>query len=134
MRAIPLLALLLLTGCVHAALSTCGRHDKPMLTAELLFGRNVGVREVVSNADWARFLAEEATPRFPEGLTVVDAKGQWHDRSRGAIIRERSKMMTIVLPDDPGGRERLTALAEAYKRRLRQESVLTVLRPACVSF
>ncbi len=134
MRAIPLLALLLLTGCVHAALSTCGRHSKPMLTAELLFGRNVGVREVVSNADWARFLAEEATPRFPEGLTVVDAKGQWHDRSRGAIIRERSKMMTIVLPDDPGGRERLTALAEAYKRRFRQESVLTILRPACVSF
>ena len=134
MRAIPSLAVLLLTGCVHAALPGCGGHGKPILTAELLFGRNIGVHEAVSDADWARFLAEEATPRFPEGLTVVDAKGQWHDRSRGAIIRERSKMVTIVLPDEPGGRERLSALAEAYKRRFRQESVLTVLRPACVSF
>ncbi len=134
MRAIPLLALLLLTGCAHAALSTCGGHGKPMLRAELLFGRNVGVREVVNDADWARFLTEEATPRFPEGLTVIDAKGQWHDRSRGAIVRERSKMVIIVLPDDPGGRERLSALADAYKRRFRQEAVLTILRPACVSF
>lgn len=34
---------------------------------------------MVSDEDWRAFLAAEVTPRFPDGLTVIDAAGQWRD-------------------------------------------------------
>ncbi|MYB35434.1 MAG: DUF3574 domain-containing protein [Gammaproteobacteria bacterium] len=41
----------------------------------LFFGRSRQGVEVVSDAAWGTFLAEEITPRFPDGLTVLDAMG-----------------------------------------------------------
>jgi len=40
------------------------------------------------------FLQEEVTPRFPDGLTVLTAYGQWRDRS-GEISREPSRVLAI---------------------------------------
>ena len=42
-------------------------------------GRGGDAGEVVDDAAWASFLADTATPRFPNGLTVLDARGQWRD-------------------------------------------------------
>ena len=104
-----------------------------MLSAELYFGRSIGHR-VVSNAEFAAFLASEITPRFPDGLTVVDAQGQWRNQKRGAIIREPSKLVKIIFADDAQKRADLDAIAESYKRRFHQQSVLIALQPSCVSF
>ena len=41
----------------------------------LFFGRSLGTVEVVSEEAWRTFLADEVTPRFPDGLTVLDAAG-----------------------------------------------------------
>jgi hypothetical protein len=76
----------------------------------------------------------EITPRFPDGLSAVDAKGQWRDRNRNEIVREPSKLVTIVLPGDPADQARLSEIVEAYKRRFKQQSVGLIVRPACVSF
>jgi len=35
----------------------------------------------LSDEKWARFLTEVVTPRFPSGLTVVHADGQWPTRT-----------------------------------------------------
>ena len=35
----------------------------------------------------------EITPRFPDGLTVVDSVGQWRDPARGRLVRERGKLV-----------------------------------------
>ncbi|MEX2248301.1 MAG: DUF3574 domain-containing protein, partial [Parvibaculum sp.] len=43
----------------------------------LYFGLDRGDGGTVSERDWRRFLAEVVTPRFPGGLTVIDAYGQW---------------------------------------------------------
>jgi hypothetical protein len=48
-----------------------------VLQAELLFGRNIEGRANVSDAQWTDFLGREVTPRFPDGLTVFEAAGQW---------------------------------------------------------
>lgn len=105
-----------------------------MATAELLFGRNVGPRVGVSEAAFASFVAAEITPRFPDGLTVIDAKGQWRDSERGGIVREPSKIVQIIFADDVIKRADLDAIADAYKRAFRQQSVLTSVRSACVRF
>ena len=52
----------------------------------LFFGRSQGTVEVVTDEAWQAFLATEITPRFPDGLTVLDAAGQWRDAT-GTIVR-----------------------------------------------
>jgi hypothetical protein len=39
-----------------------------------------------------------------------------------------------VLDDEGQDKTRIAEIATAYKQRFKQQSVLTMLRPACVSF
>ena len=99
----------------------------------LFFGRSRGGVEVVTEEVWRRFLAEEITPRFPDGLTVLDAAGQWRG-APGTIERERTKLV-VILTDAGGSGMRLTdEIVDAYKRAFDQESVLRTITPSCVSF
>ena len=130
----PLVVLLLaaaLSGCAGLGLDCRGGYKR---TAELLFGRNVGGRPGVSEAEFARFVTREITPRFPDGLTVIDARGQWRDRASNTIVREPSKVVLIALPGQAADDENLQAIIAAYKARFRQDSVGLIVRPACVSF
>lgn len=60
------------------------------LQADLLFGRDVAGRGPITDAQRARFVADAVTPRFPDGLTTWDTRGQWRDRETGRIVREES--------------------------------------------
>ena len=99
----------------------------------LFFGRNRGGVEVVSDAEWRAFLAEEVTPRFPDGLTVVDAAGQWRGPS-GTIERERTKVLLVLAAPGAEGMRRTGEIAEAYKHTFGQGAVLRVVGSACASF
>ena len=138
MRALGGLAVaLLLAGCVSVDIdgetTICRSGLEPKTTADLYFGRNIGASTGVSDADWATFVDEEITPRFPNGLSVSDVAGQWKGGS-GTIIREPSKAVMIVLSGEEGEYARLDAIRDAYKARFRQESVMLVQRQACVGF
>ena len=99
----------------------------------MFFGRSKGGEEVVSEAAWRRFLAREVTPRFPDGLTVLDGAGQWRN-SAGSIERERSKLLVVIAPPGAASMRRTAEIARAYRQRFGQESVLRVIRPVCASF
>lgn len=137
MRAALVIALgLLLAGCVSVdvdASLTCGKGLKSTTTAELVFGRNIGAVPGVSDADWQAFLDQEVTPRFPEGLTVVDTAGQWRN-ANGAVVSEASKVLTVILTDEDADRDKLDAIRTAYKTRFKQDAVLLIERSACVGF
>lgn len=105
-----------------------------MLRAELYFGRNTHGRQSVSDREWARFLAHELTPVFPDGLTVLDGWGQWRHAGTGAMVREPSKVVVIVAADATKVRARLAAVADAYKQRFEQESVGIVVQSVCAAF
>jgi hypothetical protein len=102
--------------------------------AELLFGRDIGSRLGVSASAWRRFVAHEIAPRFPDGLTVTDALGQWRDPDSGRTVREPSKRVEIVLPGNRDDGARLDAIVSAYKRQFHQRSVGLIMQSACVSF
>lgn len=123
-----------LAGCAALQAPACMPPSQPMLTAELAFGRNIGDRPGVSDADFKRFAAEEITPRFPDGFTVLDGTGQWRDAERHRIVHEKSKLVTITFAEQPTKRAALTEIAEIYKQRFRQQSVLVAVRQSCVSF
>ncbi|MGA8611156.1 MAG: DUF3574 domain-containing protein [Xanthobacteraceae bacterium] len=102
--------------------------------AEFLFGRDIGNHVGVSEAAWTRFVGREITPRFPDGLTITDAIGQWRNPANGRMVREPSKRVEIVLPGRAGDEARLDAIVAAYKRRFHQHSVGVIVQSACVSF
>jgi hypothetical protein len=117
-----------------AQVLACHDGRQPRQVAELMFGRDIGHSPGVSEKAWARFVAREITPRFPDGLTISDATGQWRDRDSGTVLRESSKKVEIVLPGNPDDDARLDAIAAAYKRQFHQQSVGVIVRDACVSF
>jgi hypothetical protein len=129
-----LLALALTTGAALAQTLACHGVQKPREIAELMFGRNIGNRLGVSEAAWSGFVAREMTPRFPDGLTVVDATGQWRDTKTGKVVREPSKRVEIVLPGAGDDEDKLDAIVAAYKKQFRQQAVGVAVRPACVAF
>jgi hypothetical protein len=100
-----------------------------MLDIELLLGRR-GADEV----RWRAFLAREVTPRFPDGLTVYETNGQWHDPQTKTVTREKSRVLRIIVPAEAPAQEKITAVAEAYRKQFAQKSVGIVTRPACASF
>jgi hypothetical protein len=112
----------------------CAAPQQPMQQIELMFGRNIGNRVGVGEAAWSRFLAREITPRFPDGLTVLNAIGQWQSRDRGRLMREPSKLVVIVTADDTPARDKIAAIIAAYKQRFRQRSVGVISHPVCAVF
>jgi len=87
----------------------------------------------VSERQWQNFLAEEVTPRFPDGLTVWQADGQWR-QTDGRISRERAKVLLLVHEETPAVRSALAAIVVNYKRSFQQESVLWETSPVCAAF
>ena len=100
---------------------------------ELFMGRSDHTGEVVDDAAWDAFLKDTVTPRFPDGLTVLDAAGQWRD-SEGLVQKEHSKVLVILVPPDRDSSRPIGEISEEYKRRFGQESVLQVVSDTCVSF
>jgi hypothetical protein len=99
----------------------------------LYFGRNRPTGGEVADSDWNAFLAEVVTPRFPDGLTIVDAHGQWRGRT-GAAERERTELVTLLHPADSASQRAVEEIATEYKRRFRQEAVLRERLDACTRF
>jgi hypothetical protein len=112
----------------------CSPPLQAMQQIELMFGRNVRGRPAVGDTAWTRFLAREITPRFPDGLTVLDAAGQWRDPASGRLAHERSKLVIIVTATDQPVDDRIAAIVAAYKRQFHQKSVGVVTNPVCAAF
>lgn len=117
----------------QAAVEACPAGTGQFTEYRLYFGRNRADTEVVSDKAWDAFLANEVTPRFPAGLTVVDAAGQWRD-STGAIVREKSKLVVILTGADDAGLPRTDQVVQAYKEMFAQEAVLRTVATVCASF
>jgi hypothetical protein len=125
-------ALLVMAASLDAADAQqlqCSGAQKQWVVADLFFARNH-----VSEAGFARFLAAEVTPRFPDGFTVIDAKGQWRAPGSDRISKERTKLLMIAMPPGADNEARLDQIVAAYKTRYRQQSVGLIIRPACASF
>jgi hypothetical protein len=133
-----LLPLLLLSACAvpvappppHIACPV----GAPAVTAQLLFGRAMKGGGTVSDAAWQAFLTRSVTPRFPDGLTVLAASGQWRDRMTGRITHEPASVVEIVTDDSADTLGKLEAIRAAYRAAFRQDSVGLVLNESCASF
>ena len=109
----------------------CGATSASQLRTTLYFGRT-RPRGSVSELEWQMFLRDEVTQRFPEGLTVWEAEGQWRTGA-GTIDHEQSKVLLLVHPDSPAARQSVQAVIEAYRKNFEQQSVLWESARVCVA-
>jgi hypothetical protein len=94
---------------------------------ELYMGGSVG------NNEWNEFLDTEVTTRFPRGLTVVDAHGQWQE-TNGQISKEATRILIVVVPSNVTAAAYIGAIATAYDDRFAQDSTLLVRASVCAGF
>src|SRR6202035_219963 len=140
MRRAIFIALLLLAACAMPGEtvppSACLLpQQKPMLVAELFFGRNIAGRAPVSEAEWADFVARVITPTFPDGYTVFNgAAGQSGTPQNGLIAREAPKIVLAAAYPRPDLKDRIAAAIEAYRARFPQKSVGPLTRLECGAF
>ncbi len=116
-------AILLLTGCAEQRVASACPAPGERPTAELVFARVQAGGRAVSEADFAGFLKQEISRRFPDGLTVVDAQGRWAAPAGGAI-HGPSKTVMVVLHGGADDRTKLEAIRTAYAERFHQPSAL----------
>jgi hypothetical protein len=87
----------------------------------------------ISERRWRAFLRDQVTPRFPDGLTVWEAAGQWK-RQDGQIAHERAKVLLLVHEQTPAVQSAIAAIISTYKSEFQQESVLWETAPVCAAF
>lgn len=121
-----------LGACASLPQPRCRAGEQPALQDSLYFG--TGKPDgVVTRGEWAAFLETTVTPRFPQGLSVAEASGQWRGAD-GSIVRESTHVLHLVHPDDAASEKSVAEIIAAYKRQFQQEAVLRVKSAACVSF
>jgi hypothetical protein len=130
---ILLLGLLSADAGEAAAAIRCRPPLEPWTQVEPYFGRSLGGDAVVSEEAFQRFLAEDVTPLFPDGLSVLDVAGQFRG-SEGTIVREPTKLLILLVPDAADVAPDVETIVTAYKERFDQQSVLHAEQPVCVGF
>jgi hypothetical protein len=132
--AVVLLAALA-TGCtaISAPQTADCVVENQMMQTTLYFGLNRPAGEAITAAEWQRFVDGEVTPRFRDGLTVFDARGQWLGND-GKVAHEASKALMLIHGKDAHSNSEIEALRGIYKTRFAQESVMRVDQKVCVQF
>jgi len=118
-------------ACTTTNSISCKSGERIAVQELLYFGTEKPTGRVTPE-DWAQFLGETVTPRFPDGLTVWQASGQWRS-SAGAVVQEPSYVLSLVHPESVAAEKAIQELVESYKARFRQEAVLRVKSYACMS-
>ncbi|MCU9948534.1 DUF3574 domain-containing protein [Pseudomonas sp. PDM13] len=98
--------------------------EHAMVRTELYFG-------AIELALWERFLAEEVTPRFPDGLSWYDVHGQWRGPS-GKPEKLPSRILLLIHADNAANREALAEIGALFLAR-HGMAVLKVSSPVTAS-
>jgi hypothetical protein len=121
-----------LTACASMPAPGCKSGEQTAIHDSLFFG-TAKPTGVVTPEEWAEFLRDTVTPRFPQGLTVSQASGEWRGAD-GALVHESSYLLHLVHADDASSEKNVAKLVSVYKERFQQEAVLRVTVGVCVSF
>ena len=112
-----------------------GPGARPWMRTGLYFGQSRPDGSLIAEAEWERFLAAEVTPRFPAGLTVTHAHGQWG--AVGSVVREQSRIVVVIYPAERAEASSLLLeeIRRAYVTQFSQDSVMREdAAPVCASF
>jgi hypothetical protein len=122
----------ILAGCASLERSACAPGQKASVSDVLYFGMAKPTGGNVTQEEWSAFLRTEVTPRFPAGLTVWPASGQWRGAD-GQVVREDSYVLNLLHPAEASAERAIQEIVAGYKTRFAQEAVLRVRSNVCTS-
>jgi hypothetical protein len=93
------------------------------IKTEIYFGEDEPGRKQVSPKAWQAFLSEVVTPRFPKGMTVLEAYGQMQHHD-GRIEKQPSRVIVLVHPPGKGTDKRIHEVVQAYRDRFQNAQVM----------
>ncbi len=102
------------------------------IRTELYFGLSKPSGRV-TEAEFNNFVDSAVTPRFPDGLTLLRARGQFRDAT-GQVVEEGSRLLILLYPFSRTSSRAVDAIREDYKLTFQQQSVLRVDEKSCISF
>ena len=117
---------------VFTVVQECGTATAVQLRTTLYFGLSRPKAPAVTELEWQLFLRDEVTKRFPDGLTVWEATGQWRTPA-GTLDHEQSKVLLVVHADSAAARQSIQSLIEVYRKAFDQQSVLWESARVCVA-
>ncbi|HUQ11953.1 MAG TPA: DUF3574 domain-containing protein [Steroidobacteraceae bacterium] len=119
-------------GCASVDRAACAAGEQSAVSETIYFGMAKPTGGNVSQEEWANYLRTEVTPRFPAGLTVWPAAGQWRGND-GQVVREDSYVLNLLHPADASAEREVQAIVAEYKKQFAQEAVLRVRSRVCTS-
>jgi hypothetical protein len=111
----------------------CQKNSTSFARTELLFGMSKPKEAVITETEFQHFVDREVTPRFPDGLTVLSAIGQFKNTDQ-AIVKEKSKLLLLLYPVNQDSDRSIEQIRQAYQKQFQQQSVLRVDARSCVAF
>ena len=100
----------------------------------LYMGRGLADGSMAPDAEVQAFVSETIVPAFPDGFTILDARGHWRDGRTGRAAGETTVMLVVAHPPGPDADAALRRIADAYIARFGQSAVLRSDHPVCVMF
>lgn len=126
-----LIGAMALAGCASTAPPTaCPAGQASMRTAQLFLGGKG--QAAPSEPELRRFVVDEVTPRFPDGVTLTPGGGRWKGPEH-QMMRDAAKVLVLVLPAKGDPAANVEAVRAAYRARFNQDSAVVMPPPVCVA-
>lgn len=110
--------------------------EASVIQTQLYFAMRSADGEGVSEQAWTRFLAEVVTPRFPDGLTVLNAYGQSRHGEAPQpddVQAGTTRLLIIVHPNTAEAQLAIGEIKAGYGERFHHLSPFHVDFPARIS-
>lgn len=125
---------LLLAGCqLQQPDSASCQVGSAMQQTQLWFGLSKPDGQSISTQQWQHFVDQVITPAFPQGLSVVEARGQWLGND-GVRVSENSRGLLLIYPASKEKSYAIDLIRTRYQQLFAQESVMRIDQPVCVAF
>jgi hypothetical protein len=121
------------TGPVSALAPLRCAEGEPMVETMLFLGMARPGGQV-NEAEFARFIEAEVTPRWKEGYTILEGQGLWYSEQRQITEREPSRVLVRLHDGSAEASSGVEAIRAAYIRAFTQDAVLRTDRMTCADF
>ncbi len=100
------------------------------LKSEIYFGLRLADGKTVGEDDWNKFLSEIVMPRFPDGLTVIDAVGRSANAAKSV---NPTKILVLVHPNVGDAPQRISEIKAEYRKRFGSTGVFHTDMPVRIA-
>lgn len=100
---------------------------------ELYYGAGRLPADPAREARWDDYINNVVTPRFPEGLTLLEGTGQWRVKEGQTPRRNRTRILILIHEDTPEKSKQVDEIRSLWIEISGHQSVLRVSQPAYVA-